>query len=113
MHLFTVKKIFHVNVTLVIVARRFRTLRKSYLLNIRLSPRQTKTFTRHGNGMTLSHINFGWSDARNEPSKHIGRSCEGEITKAILCHTDRYQVILQCPSNTYDTFETADRIQKG
>lgn len=78
----------------------------------RLSPKQTKSFTRHGTVMTLSPTSFGMSEARNEPSKHLGSSCEDEITKGIHCHTERYQDNLECPSNTYDTFETADRIKK-
>lgn len=96
------------------MARRFITLRKSYLFNsCRLSPEQIKALTRLSTGMNLSQTNIGVSEARNEPSKHFGSSCEDEITKVIRCHTDRYQNILECPSNTYDTSETAERIKKG
>lgn len=97
------------------MARNFITLRKSYLSNSCRLSEQTKTFTMHSTGMTLSQTNIGMSEARNEPSKHLGSSCEEEITNGLHCHTDRYQDLLECPSDiyVYDTFETADRIKKG
>lgn len=52
------------------------------------------------------------SEARNESSRHLGISCEKEITNGLHRQTDRYQDILECASNRYDTFETVDRIKK-
>lgn len=52
------------------------------------------------------------SETRNESSRHLGISCEKEITNGLHCQTDRYQDILECASNRYDTFETVDRIKK-
>lgn len=110
----------YVNVTLAIVTRRikkhgrFRTLRKSYLLNsCRLSQKQAKASTRHHTCTDPSETNITMSEARNEPSKHLGSSCEDEITNGIHCHTERYQDSLKCPTNIYDSFETADRIKKA
>lgn len=63
--------------------------------------------------MTPSQTNIGMSEARIESSRHLGISCEEEITNGLHCHTDRYQDNLECPSNKYDTFETVDRIKKA
>ncbi|XP_052673732.1 uncharacterized protein LOC128155878 isoform X2 [Crassostrea angulata] len=80
-----------------------------------LSAKQTERSTGLSTGMTLSQTNIGMSEARNESSRHLGISCEEEITNGLHCHTDRYQNILECPSDihVYDTFETADRIKKA
>lgn len=53
------------------------------------------------------------SETRNESSRHLGISCEKEITNGLHRQTDRYQDILECASNRYDTFETVDRIKKN
>ncbi|XP_034321012.2 uncharacterized protein [Magallana gigas] len=80
-----------------------------------LSAKQTERSTGLSTGMTLSQTNIGMSEARNESSRHLGISCEEEITNGLHCHTDQYQNILECPSDihVYDTFETADRIKKA
>lgn len=52
------------------------------------------------------------SETRNELLKHLGISCEKEITNGLHRQTDKYQDILECATNRYDTFETVDRIKK-
>lgn len=78
-----------------------------------LPAKQTKQSTELSTDMTPSQTNINMSESRNESSKHLRTSCEEEITNGLHCHTDRYQDILECPSNRYDTFETVERIKKA